>query len=389
LNVYCQTAQEKERYDIIISEQSAYVTLEAVIGNNPKLDKQYLLANPRGVLIAINGDIYVPDEYSIKVFGLDGTGKAILGRRGQGPGEFDNNVIFFTISPTGFITATTLTWGEYSPVRPVYINIFSPDYKLVDKKRHRLDNSSVFTRNDYDSGKDTFFIRAIYALNESELMSFVDITKEDAGKCIYFAILENEKNKTVTAVFRDEWKLKYPEINPPSQGRYIFNMLTENSIVYINPADVQYLSDKKGEFTINIYSIKYKTTEKFSIGFSPCILPKENIDRYAESPSVKNKSAFKKALTELRYIYPCSSPLIESDDKYYYVEISDYSYSKYIVLYYIDKATRKLVKRIAFNVSGTMGLEFKNGRLYILKNDKDGYPAIFIYKINPAVWEKK
>jgi hypothetical protein len=385
LNAWCQTAQEKEAYDIILSEESGNLTLEAVIGNNTKLDNKYLLANPSWIKVK-NGDICVSDEYFIKVFNPDGTGKAILGGRGQGPGEFESRFVLFTVSPAGFIAASPSSWDRFTQNNlPPYITIFTPNYKLVSKKRHSMDDI-LFCMKDYVPGKDSFSIQRIYALNEYELMNFIEIIKKDIGKFIYYVICENNKDKTVTAVFRDERQLKYPEFPVPFQGSYYFDLTDNNSIIYMHPAEVTYVSDEMGIFTVGIYSIKDKKTEKLRASFKPYIRPKESIDSSIKFYNeVKDKNSFRKAFNETRYSYPLTS-YIYSDNKYYYITIRNFEDKKYNYLMYIfDKNEQILVKRVLTPYSELLN----NGKLYLLSKDKEGYPAIFVYKVNPAVWENK
>jgi hypothetical protein len=381
LNVYCQINQEKKTYDIILSEESGNVTLETVIGNNAKLDNRYLLVDPGKILVK-NGYICVADEYSIKVFNPDGTSKAILGRKGQGPGEFEMSHVLFTISPAGFIAAAPLSWNEFSRTLPPYITIFTPDYKLVEKKRHSMDDI-LLCMKDYNPWQDNFSIHNIYALNEYELMNFIVITKKGIGKFIYYVICENNKDKTVAVVFRDEWKLKYPDLQQSFQGFYYFDLTDNNSIIYIHPADITYVSDEMGIFTVSIYSIKDKNTEKFRASFKPYIITKEMIDSMIKNNrTVKDKDAFRKALNETRYASPLSS--LYSDNKYYYIIIPNYGDKKYYYLTYIfDKNEHILVKRVLTPYS-----RLNNGKIYYLSKDKEGYPAIFVYKVNPKVYEK-
>jgi len=385
LNAYCQTNQEKKTYDIILSEESGNVTLEAVIGNNTKLDNKYLLANPGKILVK-NGYICVADEYSIKVFNPDGTGKAILGKKGQGPGEFEMPPLLWTISPNGFIAAAPSRWDGFTRTAPQYITIFTPDYKLVSKKRHSMDDILLYMK-DYVLGQDNLSIYNIYALNENELMNFIVITKKGINKnsidkFIYYVICENNKDKTVTAVFRDEWKLKYPDLPQSFQGSHFFNLTEDNSIIYIHPAEVTYVSDEMGIFTISIYSIKDKQTSKLRASFKPYIRTKEMIDSQIKNNSrtVKDKDAFRKVLNETRYAYSLGSPY--SDNKYYYINMTNFEDKKYPYLIYIfDKNEHILVKRVLTPYS-----RLDNGKIYLSSKDKEGYPAIFIYKINPAVY---
>ena len=63
------------------------LTLELSFGDKD-LPDEYLLANPRGIAVNDEGDVFVTDEDRVKVFGDDGKEKAIIGRNGRGQESF-------------------------------------------------------------------------------------------------------------------------------------------------------------------------------------------------------------------------------------------------------------------------------------------------------------
>jgi hypothetical protein len=74
---------------------------EISIGTNEG-DERYLLSSPMGVKTAENGDIYILDwaDVNIRVYDKDGRFLRTVGRKGQGPGDF-NIPCYFCLLPDG------------------------------------------------------------------------------------------------------------------------------------------------------------------------------------------------------------------------------------------------------------------------------------------------
>jgi len=123
------------------------LTYELTFGSDEtKLPSEFLLVrpNPFGA-IAVNdsGDIYIADESCVKVYDSNGNHKKLIGRSGEGPGEF-----FIastpTISPEGYLTVeNTRTMGENK------VNIFGTDDKFI--KSVNYTGSPVFRNVKYKS----------------------------------------------------------------------------------------------------------------------------------------------------------------------------------------------------------------------------------------------
>ena len=111
-----------------------------------------------GPIIAVdnNNNIYVLDEYKVKVYDPNGKPKAIFGGKGMGPGEFANLPLGperITVSPTGFVTVYNERWFGY--------NVYNPQYKFV----------KIIFKDYYQDTKTGFqsiYINLAFTINENE-----------------------------------------------------------------------------------------------------------------------------------------------------------------------------------------------------------------------------
>ena len=116
---------------------SGILTLKNSFGDS-NVPEEFLLADPTGIAVLNNGDILVCDELQLKIYNSEGKPKRIVGRRGQGPGEFTACGIP-TVSAVGnlAIFASQTYWNIYDE-KPNFIkryNIgFIEDYNIIREK---------------------------------------------------------------------------------------------------------------------------------------------------------------------------------------------------------------------------------------------------------------
>ena len=322
-NGYCQSQEDKEKYDIFITKQSQYLKLETVIGNNKYDDKRFLLTRNNASdmyskAITQNGDFCISDEYSIKVYAPNGIGKVIMGERGKGPGEFNQLPAFF-ISPTGFIAANPnyMIGGLQKD-----ISVFDPSYTFISQKRHYLNDLLERALNDRDystivnnnNGTLNPGFERFYAFNEYEFMWLIPYNLDRINKGIYYVLREDIRNNKALIEFRGEYTGRYPTLPSSHQGMYFYDILCEDTVLFVNPKDTYFLSDKFGTFTISLYSIKNKDIRKFSVPFVPKKYTDDAVRILFENFKNIDKKAAEKSIKESPYILP--SIAIKFDNKY-------------------------------------------------------------------------
>ncbi|MFC1554708.1 6-bladed beta-propeller, partial [candidate division KSB1 bacterium] len=98
-------------------------------------ESEFLLKSPFGTEVSDRGDIYVIDEWKMKIFDQNGNGIKTIGRRGEGPGEF-SGLPYIYVSPTNYL----FSYSSLEISKP--FNIFAPDFSLVHMKRLRNEQIS-------------------------------------------------------------------------------------------------------------------------------------------------------------------------------------------------------------------------------------------------------
>jgi len=99
---------------------SNVLELELTFGKDNVKD-EYLLVRPWNIAVNNAGDIFIADENRIKVYDKNGKERALIGRGGLGPGEFQS-IGIPTIGPTGILTVGDRRRG---------FNVWNSDYKFI------------------------------------------------------------------------------------------------------------------------------------------------------------------------------------------------------------------------------------------------------------------
>ncbi|KPK95689.1 hypothetical protein AMJ80_04135 [bacterium SM23_31] len=119
------------------------LTLELSFGDEKTIDKdEFLLVKPRYTVTGGMGNMYILDEDRIKVYDEKGIPKAIIGRPGKGPGEFENprNPV---VSEDGLLTVidnkgANLFSAEFNYLTTHYIKYNTKYDELLDKNGWKL-----------------------------------------------------------------------------------------------------------------------------------------------------------------------------------------------------------------------------------------------------------
>jgi len=382
-------------------------TLELSFGDKD-VPSEYLLANPQ-LRAAVNnaGDIYIFDEYKVKVFDKNGKPKAIFGGRGEGPGEFIS-FMGLRISPTGFLTITESQ--SYS--------IFSPANKFIVKNRYL--SSAVFNtlKNEYkfSYGGGLGSISDIVALSDKVFIIAGNNATlnnyNEAGE--YYDYLFYADNDIVTVI------VKYQNVSTFMYktgggsmsmgiglvGRFHFAALPDSRILYTHTChDVKYTSDT-AQLTFHIISPAKNMKSEFSFTYKPEAIPDSVIESYEPSTVEKrnNESAKRmnrtpsKMSEEQKKMYNDIVNLLKQK-KYRPLFIAMQSDGVYLFLRCRASDNKMSLIRVINTETGKEVSNFiqpsdfyldtvKNGYAYLSTTPKDGYPIVQKYRINPAVYGK-
>jgi hypothetical protein len=367
------------------------LTLELTFGDKDLPDK-YLLARPSFMNVNDMGDIYVSDEKCIKVYTKDGKPKLIIGGPGQGPGEFERDPSVL-ISPSGFLTAGVS--GFYA-----YYNIFSPDNKFIEKRRivvddlfKKIDEKFVPTGQDiiqsyYVLSKDEAFFHGVinyYDKNEAIGICYNVLIYEDSG--IYNVLVKQERKENYIARFGNQIMSGGTII----LGRIVYRLLPDKKLVYTHTGFTSHIKNNQAFYTLHIISLDKPEKQDLEI---PCTLekiPDSYIENFKKSSSGNNKiddeikDLMVKRLKEAQYLPPFS---YMTNDNFYLFTIKDDEKTKIEHIECIDLKTGKILSTFDLPPDKSLGL-VKNRYAYNLKRgDKDTYPVVEKYRIDPWVYGK-
>jgi len=354
-------------------------TLEITFGaDEQSLPDEYLLAGPRGIIVADNGDIIVSDERRLKVFDSSGNPKRIIGRPGQGPGEF-GRLVFPCISETGYITVI-------NPMNNPHYNLFKPDYSFVERKN--LQNSELHkklkqTHNWYHAYFNMIFS---YSPEEKLIYTQADGKLEGNVQKSYFAIIyqKGEHITTIANYESEDWL----EASYISNGSLEFTLLPGRKIVYMHTGEHRYKENDSWYYSMFIHDLKTHEQEEIKRLYSPVtipdsvIYPKENTFEGMTDAEKLYKERSKK-LKKAGVYSPVQA--LSSDGDFLFAVTYEYHMKKGYVVDVFDVNSKQYLRSIYFPFISSA---IKNGYAYRLKTGSDIFPEVEKYKVNPAVYGK-
>jgi len=382
-------------------------TLELSFGDKD-VPSEYLLVQPSRIVVNEAGDIYVFDEYKIKVFDKNGKPKAIFGGRGQGPGEFEGRGLRLFISPEGWLTVSERnSWS-----------VFSPANKLISK--NVFSSSVIFNtlKNDYNISTGAGGAgQAIFVLNDKELIVNGNTASEEyyneAGEYYDYLFYANLNKVSIISQYRNTDTFFFStggggEIiaGLTHVGNFRFAVLPDSRILYTHTChDVKYTSNT-AQLTFHIISPAKNMKSEFSFTYKPEAIPDSVIKSYEPSTVEKrnNESAKRmnqtpsKMSEEQKKMYNDIVNLLkqkkylplftamQSDGVYLLLRCS-YSDKKMSLIRVINAETGKEVSNFiqpSYFFIGTI----KNGYAYLSTTPRDGYPIVQKYRIDPRVYGK-
>jgi len=351
--------------------------LELKFGDEKTIVKnEFLIAKPWDIAVGKNGDILVVDEVRIKVFDKNGKEKKILGRPGEGPGEF-KWLYYFNIGPTGMISA--MDRGSF--------NLYSPDYEFLDKVNIRANpNFTRFTSEQFYKSASPW--RVIELPNNCRVIeaNSAEIQRE-APYVGGMDLLIFQNNESFTTITEYEPKTHivfgYSGANIPFQGSFQWGMLSDNRVVYTRPKIDKTNIQGIPHYILNIAAID--NTQKWEIvhPYKPAAIPdslRQGIIERKLNPDIDK--FIRNALKDIKYYPPVQ--YIYTDRNYIFV----FSYKKNeygdMFVEVFDADSQKLVSSAYFPYTKLI----KDGYFYNITLNDEGFFVVAKHKIDPAVYGK-
>ena len=352
-------------------------TLELAFGADDSLG-DFLLARPRGFVVADNGDIIVSDENRLKVFDSNGKPKRIIGRPGPGPGEF-GRITLLTLSETGYIAAI-------QPMNNPFYNLFDSEYSFIERKNLRnseLRKKLLKMHNDWYN--PYFNMLYFYSPEEIVIYTQVDGMRKGDLQNSYFALI-HQKGEELTTIANCKSE-DFSEASSIANGSLVFTLLPGRKVAYMHSGEDRFIENGLYYYSISFYDLKTHEQTKIIKDYIPVAIPDsvifpkknpfeglENAEKLYKERSEKLKKA---------KVYP---PIqgIHSDGNYLFVFTFEYFDDKGYVVDVFDGISKQYLSKVCFPISAMI----KNGYAYRSTENKEGFSIIEKYKIDPAVYVK-
>ncbi|MFC1477394.1 hypothetical protein ACFL6L_02895 [candidate division KSB1 bacterium] len=355
------------------------------IGERNMHQGKFIIVYADDPLVDDAGNIIFTDEDYIKIYDAEGNGKKILGGQGQGPGEFEKEPELF-LSPTGYLTA--LHYGR-SLER---ITLYDREYNFV--KDFRYSSSPKLQRflreNGYERA-NIYGTLSFYALSENEYVYEMRFTKDEEMK---WAII----HETVDSLYVISHE-KYPagfiaggrKSIGGNFGKQWTYLLPDRRLMFINTDEDVFFNDDSGEITIHFVSLDTHVDEVVKYPLDPVPYPENPLVSIYGEESLKRRrkewiDETRKRMQKRKY-WPMDWLLVDDNFVFLFFR-QDYSGDP---SHYYDEITVDLfdagnMKRLPpFRINGAQST-IRNGKIYKVGTDKDGFCEIKVYKLNESIY---
>ena len=362
---------------------------------------EYLLVEPNDIAVDSAGNIYVADENRIKVFESNGKEKTIIGREGQGPGEFSTTPRKVSINDSGLLTAL-YGYSDFS--------LFAANNKFI--RKIQIQNEQLYI----EYKKEKAFMRNfspenIYSLNEPERIVTAREWKElrENQHIVEAKALLYEKADTLIEIAQyapDNIKgLRVDAAFETGQGIgkvYGLDRLYELYAAILPKKHVAYThsfydaKEENDEFTYIIHIVNLENLQKYQISwvYQPVDIQKElSSGRYTN----RGEDFLKGHLKHMKYLPSLISLHCDQDLLFAVHNTIGWANIGYIheslkegetiefLTDIFDVETFTYLRSAYFPVDPDI---IKNGYAYRRSYDSEGFAVIEKYKIDPAVYGK-
>lgn len=373
------TDSHDRRYKLFESE---LCSLDLTFGSEQYGTKnEYLLVGPYEFEANYKDDIIVPDEGKIKVFNKFGKGVKIVGRQGQGPGEFEGSSPRPFLSPDGYLLVLSSESHNY--------NLFTPDYDFIEKKSFLY--SSLLQEHLKMKGFDINDVKNIfnaYPVSVTEKL----YTLRLLGESEMFLSLIYESADTLVSLLH----VTHPSMIITKKGRlisrylgdFLWGVLPGRRIYYINTNEDKHDVQKGSYYTIHVRSIDTNEDIIMTHKFTPFPVPED----FGTSKEA-DMQEFYRIVKKRKYL---PSVLILINDRNYIFVNTNYEYEINMEAYKSNKELNvhaDVFDADAGKFIGTFNLgsgfgTIQNGYGYGQFKDDDGFVVISRFKIHPSVYGK-
>ena len=399
----CSSNEISEGVNDFINDNIQYfshvLSFGSEISNTPD---EFLLVTTSNFSLTDNACI-IGDEFSLKIFNTDGKAIKRMGRRGQGPYEFQRMFSIFS-SPYNYITTV-----QY----PNIYLIISPEYEFITQERLRLPNSiNNFILKETGCKNINLIkieLKKVLPLNNNFMVFVLELTDQDLFNDFVLCYFKNDDDYQPIVLFKKPDILRWTQNNiddlskggatiGPDIGRYQIDLLLGEKVLYYTSHEDSIVSINEAYYTINIYSLADSALQKYKYKYDPIPYPSvKTIDNYyREGYGNSYKQWENMVKVELEHYknkkYLPAIINITIDGNYLFVFFKkqwqtrpefNIKNKKYFDVDIIDLGSMKLIHIIKLP---EIYQNIKGGFMYDGDSDENGFRIISKYKINPIVY---
>jgi beta-lactamase regulating signal transducer with metallopeptidase domain len=345
---------------------------------------EYLLAQPWGIAVGNNDDIFVTDESKIKVYDKSGSPKSNIGSKGQGPGEFEFTPQIW-ILPEGYLT-----------LRDINFSLFSSDKDFIK----RISSTFFFNSDDIKKSLeiehfDPSMNKSVF-LNESDILVSGNGWKNDQiianTEIINYSILVLMKNNSPTTiakyttnnVVKGRTKTGWSRVSHRYISEFYWDVLPDQKVVYTHTGYDKKTSDTENSYILHITDLNSLVSTELEIQYTPAVIPDSVIDKailpWGNEIHYEDKKPYaddlRRKLKAAKYLPPVKK--IIADGNYIFVFIYQNDHPGMDEAHLIDANKKELLSTVLFP---SMPKIIKNGYAYYFGKNEDGFTVVEKYKI--------
>ncbi|MFC1476972.1 hypothetical protein ACFL6L_00730 [candidate division KSB1 bacterium] len=363
------------------------LTLELTFGAE-NLPDEYLLARPGDVAVDNDNNIYVIDEMRIKVFDADGRPKAIFGSPGQGPGEFEESIGSVTVSQYGFVSVHN---GGVFHSRG--FNIYGPDCRFLEisheNKYALMGFHSSGTTKIYTLSRDEYVGVSKRSYIKDDLIMTSEILEYYNGGSKYEIAGYDKHEAVVTKDLRSG--INY-------NGRFLWDCLPDKSVVYTHSRLDEVHTTERSFYQLHLIDLRNMERNVIEHQFEPRPIEIREYHGTDENASalmkemMKNVSTRKEAydrknkiLKTFKYVDPLRR--IYADGYFVFAVTRESNAEEEILVDVFDCENMVYLASVCFPPKSRFK-EIRNGYVYDVGENEEGFPVIEKYRIDPTVYSK-
>lgn len=373
------------------------LSVETAIEDDPTRG-DFQVVDPFGIGVDAEGNIYLADEQTLKVYRPDGEPWKKIGREGSGPGEFVTASFSAHVGPQGHIAAMDVIWDA---------NIYAPDGEFLYRCRYR--NQQPYRGYLQERGFTFTLMKYIVALDAERLL--IDLFGMDdtlPGPYTTTSQLICASTDTLIELCRyvDYGTIKIDEHSTNTvdfQGALIWSLLDDGRLVYTDTHADRGEVDSGSFYQLIVLDLNTLATDTLTIPWEPEPTPPEV---HSPRPTVEESTdlrievdpVIRKIMQDTEYYPPLKA--LRSDrgvifgfhfaptdsasaSRDWWWEEEDLETEPHLVDI-IDLATGRLAARAEFPFLPDV---IRNGRAYRLYTPADDYPAVYTYRISESLYD--